>query len=48
MAFLTYSPVDRRDYLKNNISIEESFKEEAQNIEELGNLFKDLDELDQS
>ena len=32
MAFLTYSPKDRRDYLKDNINIEEDFKTEAENI----------------
>ena len=32
MAFLTYAPVDRRDYLRDNLSIEEDFSREAQNI----------------
>ena len=32
MAFLTYSPVGRRDYLKDNINIEDDFKTEAENI----------------
>ena len=48
MVFLTYSPVERRDYLKSNLSIEDAFREEAENIEELGNLFKSLEELDES
>ena len=26
MAFLTYAPIDRRDYLRDNLIIEEEFK----------------------
>ena len=46
MTFLTYQPVDRRDYLKNDLSIEDAFKEEAENIEELGNLLKSFGGLE--
>ena len=48
MAFLTYSPKERRDFLKNDLSIEEGFKEEAENITQLGNLFKSLDEQEKN
>ena len=46
MTFLTYQPVDRRDYLKNDLSIEDAFKEEAENIEELGNLLRSFGGLE--
>ena len=43
MAFLTYSPAGRRDYLKDNINIEEDFETEAENIKQLGNLYQSLE-----
>ena len=48
MTFLTYQPVDRRDYLKNDLSIEDAFKEEAENIEELGNLLQSFGGLEKT
>ena len=48
MAFLTYSPKERRDFLKNDLSIEEDFKEEAENITQLGNLYRSLDEQEKN
>ena len=48
MAFLTYAPVGRRDYLRDNLNIEEEFRREAQNLQQLGNLFESLDELEKS
>ena len=32
MAFLTYKPVGRRDYLRDNLNIEDEFKRQAQNL----------------
>ena len=40
MTFLTYAPKDRRDYLSSDLSIEEEFKEEMENIAILGSLYK--------
>ena len=39
MTILMYSPVGRRDYLAGDISIEEDFKAEVDNIEKLGKLY---------
>ena len=39
MTILMYSPVGRRDYLAGDISIEEDFRAEVDNIEKLGKLY---------
>ena len=39
MTILMYSPVGRRDYLAGDISIEEEFRAEVDNIEKLGKLY---------
>ena len=39
MTILMYSPVGRRDYLAGDISIEEDFRAEVENIEKLGKLY---------
>ena len=45
MTILMYSPVGRRDYLANNLSIEEDFKSEVENIEKLGNLYNSIEDV---
>ena len=39
MTILMYSPNGRRDYLAGNLTIEEDFKAEIDNIEKLGKLY---------
>ena len=39
MTILMYSPVGRRNYLAGDISIEEDFRAEVDNIEKLGKLY---------
>lgn len=43
MSFLMYAPKGRRDFLGTNLSIEEEFLDEAENIETLGNLYKTVE-----
>ena len=46
MTILMYAPKERRDYLKGNLSIEEEFKAEIDNIEKLGKLYLTSDTVE--
>ena len=43
MTFLMYAPNNRRDYLTSNLSIEEEFIEETDNIRALGSIYKPVE-----
>ena len=42
MTFLMYAPKGRRDYLSADLSIEDEFEEEADNVEALDTIYKEV------
>ena len=42
MSFLMYAPKGRRDYLSADLSIEDEFEEEADRVEVLDSIYKEV------